>query len=98
MTWRVTTVEWTSVVGFPAAAFLRWSFTSVFDLGDMMCFPGRPSPAPSSEFNPGELILDRYLVRGNLGKGVFSTVLKAIDLERGNEIVAIKVIRNNSVM
>lgn len=55
----------------------------------------------------GEVIADRYRTLGIVGKGVFSTVLKCLDLksDRRNadddqpmEAVAIKLIRNNDVM
>jgi serine/threonine-protein kinase PRP4 len=58
----------------------------------------------------GEVILQRYQVMGVLGKGVFSTVLKCLDISSspattvasnngtGNQIVAIKLIRNNETM
>ena len=35
---------------------------------------------------PGEMLLDRFLVRGALGKGVFSTVLSCIDLTKQREV------------
>lgn len=46
----------------------------------------------------GELINRRYHIYANLGKGVFSGVVKARDGLNNNEDVAIKIIRNNSVM
>ncbi|EKU23242.1 hypothetical protein NGA_0680100 [Nannochloropsis gaditana CCMP526] len=56
----------------------------------------------------GEVIGDRYLVLGSIGRGVFSTVLRCQDqraLQEGGEagdkapsVVAVKVIRNNDVM
>lgn len=47
----------------------------------------------------GELIGERYLVKGAIGKGVFSTVLSCQDTQAdGNRIVAIKMIRNNDLM
>jgi serine/threonine-protein kinase PRP4 len=39
----------------------------------------------------------RYQIYGNVGRGVFSTVLRAKDLTTTQD-VAIKVIRNNDVM
>jgi len=47
---------------------------------------------------PGELIKDRYLVYSTLGKGVFSTVIRAKDNLNNNNEVAIKIVRNNDVM
>jgi serine/threonine-protein kinase PRP4 len=41
---------------------------------------------------------ERYHVYANLGKGVFSTVVKARDSNNGDVDVAIKIIRNNDVM
>jgi serine/threonine-protein kinase PRP4 len=55
----------------------------------------------------GEIIADRYRTLGIVGKGVFSTVLKCLDLrsdkrsvddDQPMEAVAIKLIRNNDVM
>ncbi|KAJ1929962.1 U4/U6 small nuclear ribonucleoprotein prp4 [Tieghemiomyces parasiticus] len=46
----------------------------------------------------GELFDDRYHIFNNLGKGVFSTVIKARDTQDGDREVAIKVIRNNETM
>ena len=45
----------------------------------------------------GELIDGRYHVRQNLGKGMFSSVVRAMDSKTGN-LVAIKIIRNNDTM
>jgi serine/threonine-protein kinase PRP4 len=50
----------------------------------------------------GEVIAERYLVLGSIGRGVFSTVLRCQDLKGGEEggpgVVAVKIIRNNDVM
>jgi serine/threonine-protein kinase PRP4 len=46
----------------------------------------------------GELLADRYTVTSILGRGVFSAVVGATDKQTNNALVAIKVIRNNSVM
>ena len=45
----------------------------------------------------GELLANRYLVQSNLGKGMFSAVVRATD-QRTNSLVAIKLIRNNETM
>ena len=45
----------------------------------------------------GEILDNRYHVYSNLGKGVFSSVVKARDTKEGND-VAIKIIRNNETM
>jgi len=45
----------------------------------------------------GEVLADRYLVQGDLGKGVFSTVVKA-QCQKTQQVVAIKMIRNNDTM
>nr|WHF58358.1 serine/threonine kinase [Aspergillus sp.] len=45
----------------------------------------------------GELINGRYHVKQNLGKGMFSSVVRAVDSETGNT-VAIKIIRQNDTM
>ncbi|EWC43803.1 hypothetical protein DRE_07312 [Drechslerella stenobrocha 248] len=45
----------------------------------------------------GELIEGRYHVQANLGKGMFSGVVRALDTE-DNKLVAIKIIRNNETM
>ncbi len=46
----------------------------------------------------GEVLDQRYHVYSNLGKGVFSTVVKAKDIQENGLDVAIKIIRNNDVM
>jgi len=47
----------------------------------------------------GELMDDRYLITEDLcGKGVFSTVIKAKDKQKNNEMVAIKLMRANDMM
>ncbi|KAK5046325.1 hypothetical protein LTR84_008469 [Exophiala bonariae] len=45
----------------------------------------------------GELIQDRYHVTQNLGRGMFSSVVRATDSQTNNE-VAIKIVRNNESM
>jgi serine/threonine-protein kinase PRP4 len=45
----------------------------------------------------GELIENRYHVTQNLGRGMFSSVVRATDTTT-NELVAIKIIRNNDTM
>jgi serine/threonine-protein kinase PRP4 len=45
----------------------------------------------------GELIEDRYHVMQNLGKGMFSSVVRATD-KRTGKAVAIKIVRNNESM
>jgi len=49
-------------------------------------------------FMYGELLDNRYLVFSSLGKGVFSTVVKAKDKKKDDRVVAIKIIRNNETM
>nr|KAG5707946.1 hypothetical protein BaRGS_031677 [Batillaria attramentaria] len=46
----------------------------------------------------GELLEKRYTVYGYTGQGVFSNVVRARDIARGNQDVAIKIIRNNEMM
>jgi serine/threonine-protein kinase PRP4 len=48
----------------------------------------------------GELVGDRFQILGVVGKGVFSTVLKCLDLRLGDgtQPVAIKMIRSNDTM
>lgn len=46
----------------------------------------------------GERVGDRFQVMGVLGKGVFATVLKCIDLYDNDTVVAVKMIRNNETM
>ena len=46
----------------------------------------------------GELLDKRYNVYGAVGQGVFSNVVRARDTLRGNQEVAIKIIRNNDLM
>jgi serine/threonine-protein kinase PRP4 len=45
----------------------------------------------------GELLEGRYHVQLNLGKGMFSGVVRAMD-QTANKLVAIKIIRNNETM
>jgi serine/threonine-protein kinase PRP4 len=45
----------------------------------------------------GELLDGRYLVQANLGKGMFSGVVRALD-SKTKKLVAIKLIRNNDTM
>jgi len=46
----------------------------------------------------GEVLDSRYSVFGYTGQGVFSNVVRARDSVRGNQEVAIKIIRNNEIM
>merc|ERR1712079_912013 len=46
----------------------------------------------------GEVLDTRYTVYGYTGQGVFSNVVRARDSLRGNQEVAIKIIRNNEIM
>lgn len=46
----------------------------------------------------GETLNGRYHVHANLGRGVFSSVVKAKDTQKDNEDVAVKIIRNNETM
>jgi serine/threonine-protein kinase PRP4 len=46
----------------------------------------------------GELLNNRYVVQSNLGKGMFSGVVRALDNSRGGKPVAIKILRNNEAM
>ncbi|KAI9328027.1 kinase-like domain-containing protein [Zopfochytrium polystomum] len=46
----------------------------------------------------GEVLDNRYHVYSNLGKGVFSSVVKAQDTKNGDTDVAIKIIRSNDTM
>ncbi|KAF9099136.1 U4/U6 small nuclear ribonucleoprotein prp4 [Mortierella sp. AD031] len=49
-------------------------------------------------FGHGELLDGRYLVTSVLGKGVFSSVVKARDSKNGDVEVAIKILRSNEAM
>ncbi|KAG0362425.1 U4/U6 small nuclear ribonucleoprotein prp4 [Podila minutissima] len=49
-------------------------------------------------FGHGELLDGRYLVTSVLGKGVFSSVVKARDNKEGDSEVAIKILRSNETM
>eukprot|EP00088_Acartia_fossae_P066551 TRINITY_DN8259_c0_g1_i3.p1 TRINITY_DN8259_c0_g1~~TRINITY_DN8259_c0_g1_i3.p1 ORF type:complete len:934 (+),score=288.34 TRINITY_DN8259_c0_g1_i3:58-2859(+) len=46
----------------------------------------------------GETLDGRYNVFGYTGQGVFSNVVRARDASKGNQEVAIKIIRNNEIM
>ncbi|XP_056333671.1 serine/threonine-protein kinase PRP4 homolog isoform X1 [Danio aesculapii] len=48
--------------------------------------------------NIGEVLDKRYAVYGYTGQGVFSNVIRARDLARANQEVAVKIIRNNEMM
>lgn len=50
------------------------------------------------KFQMGEKMQERYEVYEVTGKGVFSNVLRARDVDEGNREVAIKIIRNNDMM
>ncbi|KAL9107522.1 MAG: hypothetical protein Q9227_007624 [Pyrenula ochraceoflavens] len=45
----------------------------------------------------GELIGQRYQVQQNLGRGMFSSVIRALD-KQTSKVVAVKIIRNNDTM
>ena len=45
----------------------------------------------------GELLDSRYQVQSNLGKGMFSGVVRALD-QKSKRVVAIKIVRNNETM
>lgn len=51
-----------------------------------------------SGVNIGEVLDKRYAVYGYTGQGVFSNVIRARDLARANQEVAVKIIRNNEMM
>ncbi|KHJ48458.1 kinase domain protein [Trichuris suis] len=46
----------------------------------------------------GEILDHRYVVYGYTGQGVFGNVVRARDLKRKSEAVAVKIIRNNELM
>lgn len=46
----------------------------------------------------GEMLDQRYSVFGYTGQGVFSNVVRAREINKGNREVAIKIIRNNEMM
>uniref|UniRef100_A0A8C1H5J4 Serine/threonine-protein kinase PRP4 homolog n=1 Tax=Cyprinus carpio carpio TaxID=630221 RepID=A0A8C1H5J4_CYPCA len=48
--------------------------------------------------NIGEVLDKRYGVYGYTGQGVFSNVIRARDLARANQEMAVKIIRNNEMM
>ncbi|KAJ8279510.1 hypothetical protein COCON_G00065760 [Conger conger] len=48
--------------------------------------------------NIGETLDKRYGVYGYTGQGVFSNVIRARDMARANQEVAVKIIRNNELM
>lgn len=45
-----------------------------------------------------EVLKDRYTVFGYTGQGVFSNVVRARDMARGQQEVAVKIIRSNEIM
>jgi serine/threonine-protein kinase PRP4 len=46
----------------------------------------------------GEILNKRYVVQANLGKGMFSGVVRCFDNEQNGKPVAIKILRNNEAM
>lgn len=46
----------------------------------------------------GEILDNRYMVYGYTGQGVFSNVIRARDQAKGQQDVAVKIIRNNEIM
>lgn len=46
----------------------------------------------------GDVINNKYTIKGTLGQGVFANVVRAQDLHDGNDYVAIKIVRNNDLM
>lgn len=48
--------------------------------------------------NIGETLDKRYDVYGYTGQGVFSNVIRARDIARAGQEVAVKIIRNNELM
>jgi serine/threonine-protein kinase PRP4 len=47
---------------------------------------------------PGELLNGRYKVQSSLGKGMFSGVVRAVDMLNSNKLVAIKMMRKNDAL
>lgn len=50
------------------------------------------------QIKPGELLANRYYIKGHTGSGVFSNVVRCEDTLVDNQLVAIKIIRNNELM
>ncbi|CAB3234991.1 unnamed protein product [Arctia plantaginis] len=46
----------------------------------------------------GDVINNKYTIKGTLGQGVFANVVRAQDMNDGNDYVAIKIVRNNDLM
>ena len=51
-----------------------------------------------AELRVSELLDGRYKVSSTMGKGVFSNVCRAVDIQDNNHEVAIKIIRSNETM
>jgi len=49
-------------------------------------------------FRAGDMLLDRFRVISNQGRGVFSTVLRVQDTGFGNRELVVKIVRNNETM
>lgn len=68
----------------------------------MYNFGVRPSKVLLLYFPVGirisEVLDKRYCVYGYTGAGVFGNVVRARDQARGNQEVAVKIIRNNEMM
>lgn len=81
-----TTAESTRAVPVPSAQALNMTMLDDWDDQDGYY-----------KVTLGELLDNRYQVQSNLGKGMFSGVVRAMD-QTNKAIVAIKVIRNNETM
>lgn len=46
----------------------------------------------------GDIINNKYTIKGILGQGVFANVVRAQDIGDGNDYFAIKIVRNNDLM
>ena len=82
--------------GHPTHATAKTAFPQPQEL-DMSMMDNWDDPEGYYNVMLGELINGRYHVQQNLGKGMFSSVVRATDSKTG-KLVAIKIIRQNDTM
>jgi serine/threonine-protein kinase PRP4 len=83
-------------LGLPTHATAKAAFPQPQEL-DMSMMDNWDDPEGYYNVMLGELINGRYHVQQNLGKGMFSSVVRATDSKTG-KLVAIKIIRQNDTM
>jgi len=86
-------------IPLPAKGFLGGDAANGFDRGEGGGLQDNWDDAEGYyTFRVNEVLNSRYQVINSLGRGVFSSVLRAYDRQKSNEIVAVKVIRAHDIM